>query len=437
MISISNVVTITISIMLSCLTLIYYTRNLLICKHSKTQTNLIIIYGYIALCIICYMQNTILNIVGFIVVNFIVLYIGFKDSIGSIFMRVIVLLVFMMFGELIMALILDFPINHEIVNADNISALDDAIFSISAKLIYFLETLILRHVSLSRNRIYKSKEMFLSLILPMATIAYLVLVNRVMVELSGQVKILFSLVGIMLIASNFIVYIVCDRMVDKSIKIQELQNVENKKEIDYKSYELIKDKYEELRIMIHDFEKLCNNIEGLLNDDQIEVLSVIHDIRSKCKEFMLVEYTNNKALNILLSQKMQECNKNKIDFQINIKNIDLTFLKEVDVVSIFANLIDNAIESCISSREKKIFLSIDTMSVAYVVIRMDNSSDSEPRVSNGRLQTHKLHKNVHGVGMSSIERALKNYSGKLKWEYNSDTHVFRTIILINYKKIKN
>lgn len=435
MMSISNAFTITISIMLSCLTLIYYTRNLLICKHSKTQSNLIIIYGYIALCIICYMQIPMLNVLGFIVVNFIVLFIGFKDSIGSIFMRVIVLLVLMMFGESIMALIFNLTLN--IKTAENITVIQDVIFSIISKLIYFIEVVLLRRVSASRKKLYNSKEMFWSFILPISTLAYLSMLNKISSSLNLEYKIPFVLIGIMLIASNFIVYIVWDRLIDKNIQIQDLQNIEHKKEIDYKSYELIKEKYEELKIMTHDFEKLCNNIEGMLTDDQIEILSIIYDIRSKCKEFMLVEYTNNKALNILLSQKMQECNRNKIDFQIYIKNIDLSFIKESDVVSIFANLIDNAIESCVTSKDKRMFLSINIMNESLAVIQMDNSSDCEPTVVGGHLQTHKLHKKTHGIGMSSIEKALKNYNGKLRWEYDNKAHVFRTILIVNRKNVKN
>lgn len=430
-----DMITFVLSIIINCLTLVYYSNSLLVYRHSKRKSNFIIVGGYIILYIITFIHMSTLNVLAFIVVNFIVLCAGFKDSIGSIMIRVAILAVLMMFGELIMALILKVRISFETLK--NISATEDVIFSVSSKLIYFIEVVLLRHVSPSRSKLCKCKEMLWSLILPISTLGYLFLLNNISLEMSIAYKIFFILVGIMLISSNFIIYIVCDRIIDKNIQIQDLQNIEHKKEIDYKSYELIKEKYEELKIMTHDFEKLCNNIEGMLTDDQIEILSIIYDIRSKCKEFMLVEYTNNKALNILLSQKMQECNRNKIDFQIYIKNIDLSFIKESDVVSIFANLIDNAIESCVTSKDKRMFLSINIMNESMAVIQMDNSSDCEPTVVGGRLQTHKLHKKIHGIGMSSIEKALKNYNGKLRWEYDNKAHVFRTILIVNRKNVKN
>lgn len=434
MISIDSI-TIIFSMTVSCLILIYYSNSLLVYRNSRIQSNFIIICGNIILCIISFMHRPLFNTLGFFVVNFIILYVGFKDSAVSIFMRVFVLLCLMMFGELIMSLI--FKVTIAFKSFEHLSVMEDIIFSLLSKLIYLIGVVLLRRVSLCRNNLCKSREIRWALILPISTIGYLILLNIISSELNMLYKILFVFVGIMLIASNFVIYIACDRIIDKNIQIQELKDIENKKEIDYKSYELIKEKYEELKIMTHDFEKLCNNIEGMLTDDQIEILSIIYDIRSKCKEFMLVEYTNNKALNILLSQKMQECNRNKIDFQIYIKNIDLSFIKESDVVSIFANLIDNAIESCVTSKDKRMFLSINIMNESLAVIQMDNSSDCEPTVVGGSLQTHKLHKKIHGIGMSSIEKALKNYNGKLRWEYDNKAYVFRTILIVNRKNVKN
>lgn len=433
--NISNIVSVTISVILSCITLMYYTKGVLTYRYTKAYSLFIIICGYIVLCLISYFQIPILNIVSFFAINIVVLYAGFSDSIGSVIMRVIILLLLMMFGELIMSFILRVTIESE--TYENLSGLENYIYSVSCKLIYFIEVVLLRNVSHTRSKIYRSKEIFWSLILPVSTFLYLILVNKIFLEADTKYRILFAIISIMLILSNFIVYFAWDKIIDKNIQIQALQNIERKKEIDYKSYELIKEKYDELRIVIHDIEKYCNNIEAMLSVDQREALAQIRYLKNKNKEFLLVEYTNNKALNVLLSQKMQECNKNEINFQIYIKNIDLSFLKEPDIISIFANLIDNAIESCKASSDKKMLLSIDTMNEVFVIIRMDNSSECEPTVINGRLQTHKMRKNIHGIGMLSIERALKNYNGNLKWEYDAKTHTFRTIMLINKNILNN
>ena len=182
---------------------------------------------------------------------------------------------------------------------------------------------------------------------------------------------------------------------------------------------------------MHDFTKYCNNIEGMLNQSQCDALNMVQAIKNKNKEFLLVEYTNNTALNVLLSQKMDECIRGNIDFKLYVKDIDLSFIQEFDIVAIFANLIDNAIENCKTSKQRKIFLSINIMNDSYIVIRVDNSADNEPIIINNHLTTWKKDKENHGIGFLSIQKALSKYNGNLQWDYDKETHTFTTIVLIN------
>ena len=95
---------------------------------------------------------------------------------------------------------------------------------------------------------------------------------------------------------------------------------------------------------------------------------------------------------------------------------------DMDIVTIFSNLINNAMESCAHSSEKKIYLNIHTEN--------QNTSDIEPIVINGRLKTHKDNAKLHGIGMNSISRALSAYNGSLDWKYNKEQKIFSTTIII-------
>ena len=76
------------------------------------------------------------------------------------------------------------------------------------------------------------------------------------------------------------------------------------------------------------------------------------------------------------------------------------------------------------------------MNNAFVVIKVDNSSDVEPMVEDGKLRTQKKDRTGHGIGMISIKQALKKYDGKIKWSFNADKRVFNTTIIINYPPIE-
>ena len=91
---------------------------------------------------------------------------------------------------------------------------------------------------------------------------------------------------------------------------------------------------------------------------------------------------------------------------------------------------NNGMESCGHSSEKKIYLNIHTENQNFIVIKIENTSDIEPIVINGRLKTHKDNAKLHGIGMNSISRALSAYNGSLDWKYNKEQKIFSTTIII-------
>ncbi len=423
-------VTTILPIISECLIMIYYTNSIMKYRHSRIRSNIIIVFGYAVYCLVCMTQSTAVNVIGFIVVNGIVLYAGFIETLSDMLIKIGILTVLMMFGELVAALIVNVKIEPELYHT--ITTADDIIFYLTSKVVYCVLVIILRRISISRSQKYKAKEAYWLLLLPLSTCIFLSIFNKIHTLLSGENQWVAVLLCLLLILTNFVVYIVCDRIMEKNRKIRHLQALESKRETDLKSYRVIKEKYDDLRIMVHDFEKYCRNIEGMLNADQNDVRSVIHDLENKNKEFLLTEYTNNKALNILLSQKAEECIGEDIVFQIYAQDIDLSFLAELDVVSIFANLMDNAIESCRRSAEKRIFLSVYGMNDAYIVIKVENSCGRPPQNNNGLLISSKDDSDVHGIGMESINHALERYDGRLKWSYDHSARVFNTLIIINY-----
>lgn len=413
------------------LILIYYTSSVMDYKSSRLKSNIIIILGCLIQSTMCFLGNPTLNILSNIIIVFLVLYLGFSENVVSIILKTVILIGLLMFGELLPALFFKWDINESIYSS-GISAMENIIFTFSSKLIYFISVIMMKRVTVRRNTEYLPHNMIYFLVLPISTIFLLGCLGRMCSELTTRHAMLLSLAALAIILSNFVVYIVYDKMIDNFVKINKLQKISYKEQLDYSGYKLIKEKYDDLKIMVHDFDKYYKNIEGMLSDNQSEALSLINQLKNKNKEFLLVEYTNNKALNILLSQKMKQCNTENIDFQIYIQDVDLSFIDEMDIVAMFANLIDNAIESCRQSQNKKIFLSIYTMNDAYIVVRVDNGCDHEPIINNGLLRTRKQNQEQHGIGMVSIKKTLNNYNGRLKWEYNKDTGIFSTTAIINY-----
>lgn len=420
-----NVMTV-LSIMMECLIVIYYSNSVMNYRHSRFRSNLCIVIGYTIYMGICLLSDPTLNLVSGTVILFAVLYLGFTENAGYIALKAIIIMMFSMLGEWAASLI----INTNIIDSQ-LSFFEDTVFALASKLILYVAVICLKQFSVKRDKIYRVKGILLFLILPVSTMFLLSCFEKIFFEISSEHVILMLSAMMGVVISNFVIYIIYDKMLDNSEKIHQLQELQYKDNIDYKSYELMKEKYEDLKIMVHNFEKYCNTIEGMIDQRQDETISFVNELKDKNREFLLVEYTNNKALNIILSQKQRQCSKEKIDFQLYIQDVNLSFIKEIDIVSIFSNLLDNAIESCRRSENKKIFLSIKRMNGFFVVVSIDNSCDDEPIVHDGALHTQKSNKEQHGIGLLSIKKSLENYNGSMKWNYDKDSKLFNTIVMLN------
>lgn len=427
--NIVNILTTVFAVAVEFLIVIYYSNSTMNYRHSRFKSNLYIAIGYSVYAGICIYGNSALNVISGIGILFAVLCLGFSENIGTIALKVIIIMLLSMFGEWITSFLVNIDLDK--LFFPNVPALENIIFTLTSKLILYISIVLLRRFSVKRDKIYKLNGILYFLILPVSTMFLLSSSAKICPEISSQHIIVLLLAMTAIIIANFVVYIVYDKLLDKIEKISELQELRYKEKLDYTSYKMIKEKYEELRIMVHNFEKYCDNIEGMISTDQKEAVSLINELKNKNKEFLLVEYTNNKALNILLSQKQQQCSKKGINFQLYIQNIDLSFIKEIDIISIFSNLLDNAIESCVDSENKKIFLGIQMINDYFITIRVDNSCDTEPMVCDGILHTRKHRKEQHGIGLSSVKKSLANYSGNMEWSYNKDSKIFSTTAMIS------
>ena len=57
-----------------------------------------------------------------------------------------------------------------------------------------------------------------------------------------------------------------------------------------------------------------------------------------------------------------------------------------------------------------------------------NATETKPVENKEMLVSTKENKNIHGFGIKSVLKALKNYNGELEWIYDNDE--FKITILI-------
>lgn len=296
---------------------------------------------------------------------------------------------------------------------------------------------------LMKGRVSKAKSVIplkstvLFLIFPLLTIYLIIILSEFVFSVNNSDLLANGLIIIMiLMVLNLSVFMYSEYIVDVAQSKIDYEIIENQQIIYEQHIHDLQHKYEQTSEMIHDFRKHLNTIKQLYNENK-EMLAedYYHEVNRKLMETRIHFHCDNSILNIIMNEKMEEAKQLGIQMKISYKlsKLDLEFIKEIDLVSIFINLLDNAIEGAKhSSNTGFINLTFKEHNEMIVVI-LENSYEGEIKIENNKIKSTK--KGHYGLGISIAKRALRKYSGNL--EMKADTNVFTDVLLIPYKNSHN
>lgn len=242
---------------------------------------------------------------------------------------------------------------------------------------------------------------------------------------------LYAVAFVAIILINISIYAVYEIAFLRDREMQEIIYEKEKHDSDLDTYKLLYEKYENTRIMRHDMKEQLRTLYALIGDNNEEAKRYIEKLDVMGRNLDFTEYTDNKVLNILLDRKIRECGENGIKLSVCSNGVSMKFMPELDTVAVFSNLINNAMESCLRSEEKNIFIDLSTMNNSFAVVRVENNCDEEPTVVNGTFLTRKAKSDMHGIGLKSIKSSIKPYNGKITMSYDAENKFFRTVILFD------
>lgn len=186
------------------------------------------------------------------------------------------------------------------------------------------------------------------------------------------------------------------------------------------------------RCYMHDMHNYLNNIRLLAMQQENEaVVKIINDmegeIQNKRVEHHL--YCGNSVLNSILTEQSSRAEAQEIAMHIFVERfLGLEFILETDMISIFGNLLDNAITAAAQCKKEKtvdikLFMGNQYMFVFY----MENSYDRVKR-EEGKFVTTKQEEG-HGLGIGIVRRLAEKYGGTLTLEAGAEKFV--TILTIS------
>lgn len=144
--------------------------------------------------------------------------------------------------------------------------------------------------------------------------------------------------------------------------------------------------------------------------------------------------TGCETLDVILTERLLRCKKYGIKLSYIVDGEKLSFIGSSDIWSIFANALDNAMESCVRARDREkrvISLCVKERS-GFVCIDLENYCETLPEFADGLPVTSKGDKRFHGFGVRSIRYVTEKYGGNVLM--GAEDHKFYLKIIIPQPK---
>ena len=190
---------------------------------------------------------------------------------------------------------------------------------------------------------------------------------------------ILSMLGAVLL--NFMMIWIQLNQAEKEKAERELLLLQHQSELERQQYQAMEQRREEMAKIRHDFNNLLSSVLILLRQNKLEeaeqaVTELVQRVEST-KEY---PYCGIPIVNAILSQKHAQCCSSGIELRTDLIFPEQTTITPVDLCSIFANLLDNAIRACTqlpAGTEPVISLS-SRLQGDYLLIHCSNPTSKKP-----------------------------------------------------------
>lgn len=194
-------------------------------------------------------------------------------------------------------------------------------------------------------------------------------------------------------------------------------------------YQTIQSQIDMTRKFRHDLAKHIQTLEVLMaEEDGAELQKYADELKLEYRKVENKGESESEVVNAILSMKRKQCQEKRISLYLNIEEKGYSLVRDMDMVGILVNLLDNAIEENekIEAEEQRgIWLDMKEEEQGEVWLQIKNKIRPDKKIN---FQTEK--KGEHGIGRGIIEYLVKQYQGEEKVSIDQETSVFCETILL-------
>lgn len=194
-----------------------------------------------------------------------------------------------------------------------------------------------------------------------------------------------------------------------------------------RQYETSRENAEMLSIKYHDLKHKLVSLEGRLPQGEID------SMRSIIDTYDSIYHTGSEVLDIILNEKNLRCRGKGISITFMGPGKALDFLDNMDVYSLFGNLLENAITAAeaLEEPQKRIISMVIQKRGNLVCIDVRNFFQGQaPALENGLPRTTKQEEHgYHGYGLRSVRNIARKYKGDLSVRFIEEIFAAQVYLL--------
>lgn len=187
---------------------------------------------------------------------------------------------------------------------------------------------------------------------------------------------------------------------------------------------------EELRRFRHDYKNHMIVVNAFLESGQVrEAREYLESVNNGINGIINKIKTGNFVSDAILNHKAVSAAKNAIGIVFS-GMIPSVGIRNEDLCTILANLVDNAVEACekLTAETKTVEIEGNTVN-GYFLLSVSNPVVDGDKIS---FKTTKKNKKNHGIGLKNIERTVKKYEGAVT--VSCEANVFTADIRMKLQK---
>ena len=329
-----------------------------------------------------------------------------------------------------------FCINMKLFSSESVISqnygTEGTLITLLGKTILFLCILLIRKgIDKKTTDMLADSEWIRLLFFPVFTIAVTaaMLSNFKYVETSRQANVLF-IIAFGLVGLNIVVFYLIKNIVEREIRIRENEIFQIQVSDQLNMYRSISESFDNQKRKTHEYKNQILCIESMLGKKQYsELEAYVMKLYGKLNDEADVINTNHVIINAILNTKYQEAMEKGIVFVFKVNDLADLEICDEDVVTILANLLNNAIEACEKCKDNKIIKLKFIKKEEKVIISVKNTYSDTIRYENGEIKTTKsLKPEEHGVGIKNVLKIIEKYSGSYVIQEQNEEFFFSIII---------